>query len=129
MGLFSHIRSLFVFKAPVPLMSSCLCVTEIVRMHITTQVCVGKNLSVHADSRVFQINEQVLHGRSHLNASAMIKSISTNKVKIVLLRRPQGESLTEMAVKPLKLPPIQHRVSPTDNSGWSPTGARPRPGL
>ena len=60
---------------------------------------------------MLQINGQVLHGRSHLNASAMIKSVTSNKVKIVLLRRSEQDYLSEMAVKPLKLPPIQHRVS------------------
>ena len=43
----------------------------------------------------------------------MIKSVSANKVKIVLLRRSEQEYMTEMAVKPLKLPPIQHKVSKT----------------
>lgn len=34
----------------------------------------------------FQINGQVLYGRCHLNASAIIKGVTTRKVKIILLR-------------------------------------------
>ncbi len=66
--------------------------------------------SINVFFLIFQINGQVLYGRSHLNASAMIKSITSTKVKIILLRRPGQEYLSEMAIKPLRLPPIEHRV-------------------
>ena len=35
---------------------------------------------------VLQVNGNVLYGRSHLNASAIIKGLSTSDVKFVLLR-------------------------------------------
>jgi len=35
---------------------------------------------------VFQVNGTVLYGRSHLNASAIIKGLNTPVIKFVLLR-------------------------------------------
>jgi C-terminal processing protease CtpA/Prc len=73
--------------------------------------------SVASDGRIrvgdelLEINGQVLHGRSHLNASAIIKSINTNKIKVILLRR--EDYLLHMAVKPLKLPPVAFKADPS----------------
>ena len=40
----------------------------------------------HAFISIFQINGQVLYGRCHLNASAMIKGITASKVKMIVIR-------------------------------------------
>ncbi|GIY75384.1 multiple PDZ domain protein [Caerostris extrusa] len=48
---------------------------------------------------LLEVNGVVVYGRCHLNASAMIKSLSGTAYKILLLRR-EG-AIEEMAVKPL----------------------------
>ena len=51
----------------------------------------------------FQINGNSVVGRSHQNASAIIKSISGNKVSLVIHRHP--DSISQLAVKPITPPP------------------------
>ncbi|GFR01860.1 multiple PDZ domain protein [Trichonephila clavata] len=63
-----------------------------------------KNILKHVYSSiqpwsVLEVNGVVVYGRCHLNASAMIKSLSGTSYKILLLRR-EG-AIDEMAVKPL----------------------------
>ena len=60
----------------------------------------AKEGRIEIGDELLEVNGQVLYGRSHLNASAIIKSISTNVVKIVLIRR--EDNLDKMAVKPLR---------------------------
>lgn len=59
-----------------------------------------KDGRIEIGDELLEVNGQVLYGRSHLNASAIIKSITANVVKIVLIRR--EENLDHMAVKPLR---------------------------
>ncbi|XP_078318993.1 multiple PDZ domain protein-like isoform X4 [Crassostrea virginica] len=61
----------------------------------------GKDGRIQVGDELLEVNGQVLYGRSHLNASAIIKSISANLIKFVLLRR--SDNLEHMAVKPLKM--------------------------
>uniref|UniRef100_A0A8W8NXS3 Multiple PDZ domain protein n=2 Tax=Magallana gigas TaxID=29159 RepID=A0A8W8NXS3_MAGGI len=61
----------------------------------------GKDGRIQVGDELLEVNGQVLYGRSHLNASAIIKSLSTNVIKFVLLRR--SDNLEHMAVKPLKM--------------------------
>ncbi|OTF71689.1 hypothetical protein BLA29_013309, partial [Euroglyphus maynei] len=51
-----------------------------------------------------QVNGIVLYGRSHLNASAIIKSLTCSTYRIIVLRR--DGALDEMAVKPLTQFPV-----------------------
>ncbi|XP_064604764.1 multiple PDZ domain protein-like isoform X2 [Liolophura sinensis] len=74
---------------------------------------------VQVGDELLEVNGQVLHGRSHLNASAIIKSLTTPTVKIVLLRR--EDFLEHMAVKPLKL------VAVLPTQGSAPESSVPAP--
>ncbi|KAF7650062.1 hypothetical protein LDENG_00131770, partial [Lucifuga dentata] len=56
-----------------------------------------------------QINNQVLYGRSHQNASAIIKS-AASKVKLILLRN--EDAINQMAVPPFPTPPPPPALSP-----------------
>ncbi|XP_071131073.1 multiple PDZ domain protein-like isoform X9 [Mytilus edulis] len=60
----------------------------------------AKDGRIEIGDELLEVNGQVLYGRSHLNASAIIKMVSTNVVKIVLVRR--EDNLDQMAVKPLR---------------------------
>uniref|UniRef100_T1JEZ5 PDZ domain-containing protein n=1 Tax=Strigamia maritima TaxID=126957 RepID=T1JEZ5_STRMM len=53
---------------------------------------------------ILEVNGQVLHGRCHLNASAIIKGLTWNSIKFVLLRRPNA--LADLAVKPVTHFPV-----------------------
>lgn len=53
---------------------------------------------------ILKVNGIVLYGRSHLNASAIIKSLACATYRIIVLRR--DGALDEMAVKPLTQFPI-----------------------
>jgi len=66
---------------------------------------------IRVGDELLEINGLVLYGRCHLNASAMIKGIETSSIKIIILRN--ADSLKSMAIKPLKLPPIEHRDDPS----------------
>ncbi|KAH3696145.1 hypothetical protein DPMN_083608, partial [Dreissena polymorpha] len=85
---------------------------------------------------LLEVNGNVLYGRSHLNASAIIKGLTTPVIKIVLLRR--DDNLERMAVKPQKLtsPVLKHDQkgevnqlsSPSsDPATLSPTPSEERP--
>ncbi|XP_065321655.1 multiple PDZ domain protein-like isoform X3 [Gordionus sp. m RMFG-2023] len=49
---------------------------------------------------ILEANNHVLLGRSHLNASTIIKNLESNEIKLIILRRANG--LEEMAIKPTK---------------------------
>ena len=58
-------------------------------MHIASRkryICMDTDKVVLLFHYLFQINGHVLFGRSHLNASAIIKSVSAPIIKIILLR-------------------------------------------
>ncbi|RVE74143.1 hypothetical protein OJAV_G00038390 [Oryzias javanicus] len=57
---------------------------------------------VRVGDELLEINDHVLYGRSHLNASAIIKS-ATSKVKLILLRN--EDAINQMAVAPFPTPP------------------------
>ncbi|XP_036368376.1 multiple PDZ domain protein isoform X4 [Octopus sinensis] len=58
---------------------------------------------IRVGDELLEVNGQVLYGRSHLNASAIIKGLTQPVLKVVLLR--YENYLDHMAVKPLKLLP------------------------
>uniref|UniRef100_A0AAZ3RIK4 InaD-like protein n=1 Tax=Oncorhynchus tshawytscha TaxID=74940 RepID=A0AAZ3RIK4_ONCTS len=62
----------------------------------------AKNGNIRVGDELLEINNQVLYGRSHLNASAIIKSASS-KVKIILIRN--EDAINQMAVPPFPTPP------------------------
>jgi hypothetical protein len=47
-----------------------------------------------------QLNGCVIYGRSHLNASALIRSIKDENIHMVIARRMGDAALAEMAVRP-----------------------------
>ncbi|KAM9461866.1 inaD-like protein isoform 3-T4 [Clarias gariepinus] len=57
---------------------------------------------IHVGDELLEINNQVLYGRSHQNASAIIKS-AASKVKLVLLRN--EDAINQMAVPPFPYQP------------------------
>ncbi|KAM9503499.1 LOW QUALITY PROTEIN: inaD-like protein [Salvelinus alpinus] len=62
----------------------------------------AKDGRIRVGDELLEINNQVLYGRSHLNASAIIKSASS-KVKITLIRN--EDAINQMAVPPFPNPP------------------------
>ncbi|KAI1891911.1 hypothetical protein AGOR_G00148590 [Albula goreensis] len=62
----------------------------------------GRDGRIRVGDELLEINNQVLYGRSHQNASAIIKSAST-KVKLVLIRN--EDAINQMAVPPFPSPP------------------------
>ncbi|XP_071059059.1 inaD-like protein isoform X2 [Pseudochaenichthys georgianus] len=69
---------------------------------------------IRVGDELLEINNQVLYGRSHQNASAIIKS-AASKVKVILLRN--EDAINQMAVPPCSTPP-----PPTVLSSVSPEG-------
>ncbi|XP_051992312.1 LOW QUALITY PROTEIN: multiple PDZ domain protein-like [Xyrauchen texanus] len=59
----------------------------------------GRDGRIAVGDELLEINGQVLYGRSHQNASAIIKSVPS-KVKIIFIRN--RDSLSQMAVGPMK---------------------------
>uniref|UniRef100_A0A6Q2ZLK0 PATJ crumbs cell polarity complex component n=1 Tax=Esox lucius TaxID=8010 RepID=A0A6Q2ZLK0_ESOLU len=62
----------------------------------------AKDGRIRVGDELLEINNQVLYGRSHLNASAIIKS-APSKVKITLIRN--EDAINQMAVPPFPNPP------------------------
>uniref|UniRef100_A0A3Q3BQ58 PDZ domain-containing protein n=1 Tax=Kryptolebias marmoratus TaxID=37003 RepID=A0A3Q3BQ58_KRYMA len=62
---------------------------------------------IHVGDELLEINNQILYGRSHQNASAIIKS-SASKVKLIL----NEDAINQMAVPPLTSPPPPPTLSP-----------------
>ncbi|XP_061895143.1 inaD-like protein isoform X2 [Entelurus aequoreus] len=71
---------------------------------------------------LLEVNDEILYGRSHQNASAIIKS-SASKVKLILLRN--QDALNNMAVPPFLPPPATSPEPPP--SGESTPTDWPRP--
>uniref|UniRef100_A0A8D2L6H0 PATJ crumbs cell polarity complex component n=1 Tax=Varanus komodoensis TaxID=61221 RepID=A0A8D2L6H0_VARKO len=61
----------------------------------------GKDGRMHTGDELLEINNQILYGRSHQNASAIIKS-APSKVKLVFIRN--DDAVNQMAVAPFPLP-------------------------
>ncbi|XP_035379292.1 inaD-like protein isoform X2 [Electrophorus electricus] len=70
----------------------------------------GRDGRIRIGDELLEINNQVLYGRSHQNASAIIKSAAA-KVKLVLLRN--EDAISQMAVAPL--PPQPSFFSPSES--------------
>uniref|UniRef100_A0A4W6CYE4 PATJ crumbs cell polarity complex component n=1 Tax=Lates calcarifer TaxID=8187 RepID=A0A4W6CYE4_LATCA len=64
---------------------------------------------IRVGDELLEINNQILYGRSHQNASAIIKS-ATSKVKLILLRN--DDAINQMAVPPFPTPPPPPLLSP-----------------
>ncbi|XP_022614755.1 inaD-like protein [Seriola dumerili] len=64
---------------------------------------------IRVGDELLEINNQILYGRSHQNASAIIKS-ATSKVKLILLRN--EDAINQMAVPPFPTPPPPPVLSP-----------------
>ncbi|XP_075997704.1 inaD-like protein isoform X2 [Genypterus blacodes] len=64
---------------------------------------------IQVGDELLEINNQMLYGRSHQNASAIIKS-ATAKVKLILLRN--EDAVNQMAVPPFPPPPPPLAISP-----------------
>ncbi|XP_062920367.1 inaD-like protein isoform X2 [Mobula hypostoma] len=68
---------------------------------INPEGAAGKDGRIKVGDELLEINSQILYGRSHQNASAIIKNAPTN-VKIVLIRN--EDAVNQMAVTPYPLP-------------------------
>ncbi|XP_029355086.1 inaD-like protein isoform X2 [Echeneis naucrates] len=83
---------------------------------------------IQVGDELLEINNQILYGRSHQNASSIIKS-ATSKVKLILLRN--EDAINQMAVAPFTSPPVLGPASPKCASPASPgvpvLSDRPRP--
>ncbi|KAM8874833.1 inaD-like protein isoform 3-T4 [Spinachia spinachia] len=64
---------------------------------------------IQVGDELLEINNQILYGRSHQNASAIIKS-AVPKVKLILLRN--MDAINQMAVPPFASPPPPPVLSP-----------------
>uniref|UniRef100_A0A670JGS6 PATJ crumbs cell polarity complex component n=1 Tax=Podarcis muralis TaxID=64176 RepID=A0A670JGS6_PODMU len=68
---------------------------------ISTDGPAGKDGRLHTGDELLEINNQILYGRSHQNASAIIKT-APSKVKLVFIRN--DDAFNQMAVAPFPLP-------------------------
>lgn len=82
------------------------------RLKMATYVCginpagiAHKTKAMEVGDEILEVNGLVIHGRSHLNASAIIKGLPHARIKIVALRKPSG--LDELSVKPIIQFPVQ----------------------
>ncbi|KAK4011844.1 hypothetical protein OUZ56_020956 [Daphnia magna] len=71
-----------------------------------------KDGRLQVGDELVEVNGNVLHGRCHLNASAIIKSIGGARVTIIVLRR-EG-ALQEVAVPPITRFPISLEEQPPE---------------
>ncbi|XP_040534516.1 inaD-like protein isoform X2 [Gallus gallus] len=65
----------------------------------------GRDGRMHIGDELLEINNQILYGRSHQNASAIIKT-APSKVKLVFIR--SEDAVNQMAVTPFPLPISTH---------------------
>ncbi|NXH22744.1 INADL protein, partial [Bucco capensis] len=65
----------------------------------------GRDGRMHIGDELLEINNQILYGRSHQNASAIIKT-APSKVKLVFIR--SEDAVNQMAVTPFPLPSGSH---------------------
>ncbi|XP_018531678.1 inaD-like protein isoform X2 [Lates calcarifer] len=80
---------------------------------------------IRVGDELLEINNQILYGRSHQNASAIIKS-ATSKVKLILLRN--DDAINQMAVPPFPTPPPPPLLSPECVSPAPPGAPTPTDG-
>ncbi|XP_067846366.1 inaD-like protein isoform X2 [Heptranchias perlo] len=73
----------------------------------------GKDGRVRIGDELLEVNSQILYGRSHQNASAIIKNAPTN-VKIVLIRN--EDAVNQMAVTPFPIPSNSHSSENLDTT-------------
>ncbi|XP_031824862.1 inaD-like protein isoform X2 [Sarcophilus harrisii] len=73
----------------------------------------GRDGRMHIGDELLEINNQILYGRSHQNASAIIKTAPT-KVKLVFIRN--EDAVNQMAVTPFPFP-VSSQSSIEDQSG------------
>ncbi|XP_041064272.1 inaD-like protein isoform X2 [Carcharodon carcharias] len=74
----------------------------------------GKDGRIRIGDELLEINSQTLYGRSHQNASAIIKNAPSN-VKIVLIRN--EDAVNQMAVTPYPVPSSSHSSEILDTTG------------
>ncbi|NWX46643.1 INADL protein, partial [Steatornis caripensis] len=85
----------------------------------------GRDGRMHIGDELLEINNQILYGRSHQNASAIIKT-APSKVKLVFIR--SEDAVNQMAVTPFPLPASSHS-SAEDHGGTEPAGSEEEPSL
>ncbi|NXD10297.1 INADL protein, partial [Nothocercus nigrocapillus] len=79
----------------------------------------GRDGRMHIGDELLEINNQILYGRSHQNASAVIKT-APSKVKLVFIRN--EDAVNQMAVTPFPLPSSSHS-SIEDHGGAEPASS------
>ncbi|XP_033372451.1 inaD-like protein isoform X4 [Parus major] len=85
----------------------------------------GRDGRMHIGDELLEINNQILYGRSHQNASAIIKT-APSKVKLVFIR--SEDAVNQMAVTPFPLPSGSHSAI-EDHGGTEPPSAEEDPSL
>ncbi|XP_040983479.1 inaD-like protein isoform X2 [Aquila chrysaetos chrysaetos] len=85
----------------------------------------GRDGRMHIGDELLEINNQILYGRSHQNASAIIKT-APSKVKLVFIR--SEDAVNQMAVTPFPLPSSSHS-SIEDHGGAEPASSEEDPSL
>uniref|UniRef100_A0A8C3TWT0 PDZ domain-containing protein n=1 Tax=Catharus ustulatus TaxID=91951 RepID=A0A8C3TWT0_CATUS len=85
----------------------------------------GRDGRMHIGDELLEINNQILYGRSHQNASAIIKT-APSKVKLVFIR--SEDAVNQMAVTPFPLPSGSHSAI-EDHGGTEPAGGEEDPSL
>ncbi|NXJ94467.1 INADL protein, partial [Corythaixoides concolor] len=85
----------------------------------------GRDGRMHIGDELLEINNQILYGRSHQNASAIIKT-APSKVKLVFIR--SEDAVNQMAVTPFPLPSSSHS-SIEDHGGTEPASGEEDPSL
>ncbi|XP_035268186.1 inaD-like protein isoform X2 [Anguilla anguilla] len=93
---------------------------------ITANGPAGRDGRIRIGDELLEINNQVLYGRSHQNASAIIKSAPA-KVKLVLVRN--EDAVNQMAVPPFPAPPppISSNESLHNAAAVLPPADKPQP--
>uniref|UniRef100_K7FG93 PDZ domain-containing protein n=1 Tax=Pelodiscus sinensis TaxID=13735 RepID=K7FG93_PELSI len=79
----------------------------------------GRDGRMHIGDELLEINNQILYGRSHQNASAIIKTAPSN-VKLVFIRN--EDAVNQMAVTPFPFP-SSSQSSIEDHSGTEPASS------
>ncbi|NXD64050.1 INADL protein, partial [Eolophus roseicapillus] len=85
----------------------------------------GRDGRMHIGDELLEINNQILYGRSHQNASAIIKT-APSKVKLVFIR--SEDAVNQMAVTPFPLP-SSSPSSIEDHGGTEPASSEEDPSL
>ncbi|XP_040983481.1 inaD-like protein isoform X4 [Aquila chrysaetos chrysaetos] len=86
----------------------------------------GRDGRMHIGDELLEINNQILYGRSHQNASAIIKT-APSKVKLVFIR--SEDAVNQMAVTPFPLPSSSHSSIEQDHGGAEPASSEEDPSL